>query len=87
MTNPSLPHVDDAPAEIVLVGRTVDEAIPDLDKCLDRAALAGRCEVRIVHGHGTGRLRGAVRRFLSGHPLIESHRPDSADAATIARLK
>ena len=84
---PSSRDDDDTPSEIVLVGQTVDEAMPDLDRCLDRAALSGRSEVRIVHGHGTGRLRAAVRRFLASHPLIESHRPDSNDAATIARLK
>jgi DNA mismatch repair protein MutS2 len=77
----------DVRAEIVLVGRTVDEALSELDKCLDRAAMAGTSEVRVVHGHGTGRLRAAVRRFLATHPLVESHRPDSGDAATIATLE
>jgi len=77
----------DVRTEIVLVGKTVDEALPELDKCLDRAALAGRAELRVVHGHGTGRLRAAVRRFLAAHPLVASHRPDSDDAATIATLE
>jgi len=77
----------DVRSEIVLVGKTVDEALPELDKCLDRAALAGSAELRVVHGHGTGRLRAAVRRFLATHPLVASQRPDSGDAATIATLE
>lgn len=77
--------------EVVLIGKTVEEALGELDKFLDDAALAGHEEIRIVHGHGTGRLRAAVRRFLSGHPHAESHRPGSehegGDGATVVRLK
>ena len=79
------------PYEMVLIGQRVDEALSELDKQLDRAALAGRSEIRIVHGHGTGRLRTAIRRFLSDHPLIESHRAgrpaEGGDGATIATLR
>lgn len=82
---------DDVPREIVLIGRTVDEAIPELDRFLDGCALAGRSEVRVVHGHGTGRLRAAIRRFLTGHPHVESHRPgdptEGGDGATVVRLR
>jgi DNA mismatch repair protein MutS2 len=85
------PEVSDTlPHEIVLIGRTVDEALGELDKQLDRAAVAGRSEIRVVHGHGTGRLRSAVRRFLSDHPLVGSHRPgrpaEGGEGATIATL-
>jgi DNA mismatch repair protein MutS2 len=76
--------------ELLLIGKTVDEALPVLDKFLDDAALSGYGEVRVVHGHGTGRLRKAVRRFLSGHPLVREHRPgrpaEGGDGATVARL-
>jgi DNA mismatch repair protein MutS2 len=79
------------PYEIVLIGQRVDEALSELDKQLDRAALAGRNEIRIVHGHGTGRLRTAIRRFLGDHPLIESHRSgrpaEGGEGATIATLR
>jgi DNA mismatch repair protein MutS2 len=79
------------PYEIVLIGHRVEEALSELDKQLDRAALAGRGEMRIVHGHGTGRLRSAIRRFLTDHPLVESQRPgrpaEGGEGATIATLR
>ena len=72
--------------ELKLIGRTVDEALDELDKFLDSSALAGSDEVRVIHGHGTGRLRTAVRKFLRGHTHVKSHRPgksgEGGDGAT-----
>ena len=80
-----------APREILLIGKTVEEGLLELDKFLDDAALAGWSEVRVVHGHGTGRLRTAVRRFLAHHTHVEGHRAgderEGGDGATVARLK
>jgi DNA mismatch repair protein MutS2 len=82
---------ESAPVEINLIGRTVDEARGLLDKFLDDTVLAGHREVRIVHGHGTGRLRAAVAEILSEHPLVEDQRPADPRAggtgATVAILK
>jgi len=50
--------------EINLIGKTVDEAISDLDKYLDDAYLAHLSQVRVVHGKGTGALRKAVQQHL-----------------------
>ena len=50
--------------EINLLGKTVDEAIAELDKYLDDAALAHLSSVRIVHGKGTGALRKGVHAYL-----------------------
>ncbi len=50
--------------ELNLIGKTVDEALPLLDKYLDDASLAHLPSVRIIHGRGTGALRSAVRTFL-----------------------
>jgi DNA mismatch repair protein MutS2 len=81
----------DAPREVVLVGRRVDEALEELDRFLDGARLAGHAEVRIVHGHGTGRLRKAVRQFLAGHAEVADQRPgqphEGGEGATVARLR
>lgn len=61
------------PAEALhLVGRTIDEALPLVDKYLDDAFLAGRSPIRIVHGVGSGRLRRAIGALLSKHPHVES---------------
>ena len=50
--------------EINLIGKTVDEAISELDKYLDDAYLSHAPSVRIVHGKGTGALRQAVQQHL-----------------------
>jgi DNA mismatch repair protein MutS2 len=79
------------PVELHLIGRTVDEALPEIDRFLDASARDGRVEVRIIHGHGTGRLRAAVRRFAQSHPLVDSLRPgeprEGGDGATVVRLR
>lgn len=83
------PH-EEVPSELHLLGQTVDEALPAVDKFLDASARSGRTEVRIVHGHGTGRLRLAVRAHLKGHPQVAAFRPGAAgeggDGATVVTL-
>lgn len=60
--------------EINLLGKTVDEALSELDKYLDDAYLAHLPSVRIVHGKGTGALRKAVQGYLRKNRLIKSFR-------------
>ena len=76
----------DAPDEIDLRGRTAQEARESLRAFVDTAALAGRAEVRVIHGRGTGAIRSAVRDELVKHPLVVSHESESADGATLVRL-
>lgn len=77
--------------ELLLLGRTTDEAARIVEKYLDDAFLAGLPTVRLVHGKGTGALRKAVHDLLAGHPLVESFRdgePNEGGAgATVAALK
>ena len=61
--------------EINLLGKTVDEAISELDKYLDDAYLAHLPSVRIVHGKGTGALRNAVSNHLRKTKYVTSYRP------------
>jgi len=61
-------------SEINLLGKTVDEAIAELDKYLDDAYLAHLPSVRIVHGKGTGALRNAVTNHLRRTKYIASYR-------------
>lgn len=60
--------------EINLLGKTVDEALNDLDKYLDDAYLAHLPSVRIVHGKGTGALRSAVQNHLKKTKFVDSYR-------------
>ena len=60
--------------EINLLGKTVDEALPELDKYLDDAYLAHLPSVRIVHGKGTGALRKAVHDYLRRQKHVDSYR-------------
>ena len=60
--------------EINLLGKTVDEAIPMLDKYLDDAYLAHLPSVRVVHGKGTGALRSAVQNHLKKLKYVKEYR-------------
>jgi len=77
--------------ELSLIGNRVDEALEKLDKYLDDAILAGHEQVRVIHGHGTGRLRDAVREFLRSHVQvleIRAGRPnEGGNGATVVRLR
>jgi DNA mismatch repair protein MutS2 len=96
--NPSAPsRVKDyeaattAAAEVNIVGLTVDEALPRVDKFLDDATLGDRREVRVIHGFGHGKLRKAVAGLLEGHPHVATFRlgegREGGAGATIVELK
>lgn len=61
-------------AELDLRGKYAEEALEELDKYLDDAALAGIEKVRIIHGKGTGALRRAVRNHLQNHHFVSEFR-------------
>ena len=60
--------------EINLLGKTVDEALYDLDKYLDDALLSHMPSVRVVHGKGTGALKAAVHQYLKKQKTVKSYR-------------
>ena len=60
--------------EINLLGKTVDEAIAELDKYLDDAYLSHVSPVRIVHGKGTGALRNGIHNYLKRLKYVKSYR-------------
>jgi DNA mismatch repair protein MutS2 len=81
-----------APArEVNVIGQRIEDAIPQIEKSLDEALLAGAGHIRIVHGHGTGRLREAVREHFRAHPAVASLRAGEAreggNGATIVELR
>ena len=74
------------PLELNLIGKRVDEAIDIIDRELDRALLEGFEKVRIVHGHGTGRLKSGIRSYLAKLSFVKKIESDSNDAATVVSL-
>jgi DNA mismatch repair protein MutS2 len=58
---------------IKLVGLRVDEALPMVEKALDRAMLTGQERIEIIHGAGTGRLKKAIRDYLKELPCVRSY--------------
>ena len=76
----------DVSDELDVRGGRADEAREATRSYVDAAHLAGRSEVRVIHGRGTGALRKAVRDELAKHPLVEEAISDSADGATVVKI-
>jgi len=76
--------------EVNVIGRRLDEAIEEVEKALDEALVAG-ARLRVIHGHGTGRLREGIREHLRGHRAVASVRAADAreggNGATVVELK
>ncbi|MFH0793530.1 MAG: endonuclease MutS2 [bacterium] len=74
-----------------LHGMRVEEMVERVDKYLDDAVVEGLPYVKLVHGHGTGKLRKALHDFLKTHPHVERFRYGTPDegggAVTIVELK
>ena len=62
------------PSKIDLRGFRIDEALQDLEVYLDKASMVGLSPVEIIHGHGTGQLRTAIRDYLSDSPYVAKFR-------------
>jgi DNA mismatch repair protein MutS2 len=67
--------VEEVPAELNVIGMTVDEALPMVDKFIDQALLHGREQIQIIHGIGSGRLRAAINKYLSAHQGVKQAAP------------
>jgi DNA mismatch repair protein MutS2 len=78
------------PTSLDLRGARVEEATEALERYIDQAANARAGRVTIIHGHGSGALRDAVRELLSGHQLVQDWRPgergEGGDGATIVTV-
>jgi DNA mismatch repair protein MutS2 len=60
--------------ELNLLGLTVEESLERVDRYLTNAYASKVTEVKIIHGKGSGALRGGVQKFLMEHPLVEAFR-------------
>jgi len=79
-----------APLELDLRGQRAEMVESALDAYLNDAFMSQLPEVRIIHGYGTGAVRGVVREALATHALVKSFRPggqgEGGDGVTIAIL-
>jgi DNA mismatch repair protein MutS2 len=73
-----------------LRGERVDAAFDRIDKFIDDSLLASREVICLLHGHGTGALRAAVREHVSAHPMVAKLRPgtppEGGDGVTMVWL-
>jgi DNA mismatch repair protein MutS2 len=82
---------DTTPAELNVIGCSVDEALTRAERFLDESLLSDQRVLRFVHGYGTGQLKKAITSFLQKHPLVASvaSAPPSqgGGGVTVAELK
>ena len=78
-------------SSIDIRGKTVEEAMLDLDTFIDNILRTGLNEITIIHGKGTGALRKGIHIYLRKHPNIRTFRlgvfGEGEDGVTIAQLK
>jgi DNA mismatch repair protein MutS2 len=91
VSTPATSGLASAVRELMIIGKTVDQATDEAEKFLDAALLSDSRRLRVVHGHGTGRLREAMTKFFREHPLVASVSPapenEGGNGATIVELK
>jgi len=86
----NLPYGDEQTV-IDVRGEAADEALDKVVAALDRATLTGTPFLRIIHGHGTGKLKSALRQYLKDSPYVVQSRPgdrsEGGDGVTVAELR
>ena len=88
----SIANSSDQPrTEIDLRGKTVEEAIIELESFIDRALLSHISILYVIHGKGTGALRKAVNDWLRRCPQVKSYRlgnyGEGDSGVTVVELK
>jgi DNA mismatch repair protein MutS2 len=72
-------------------GKAADEALDEVIAALDRATLAGAPFLRVIHGHGTGKLKASLRDYLKDSPYVAKFRAgdqtEGGDGVTIATIR
>lgn len=77
--------------EINVIGRTLEDAVMEVDKYLDDAYMSGLPQVTVIHGRGEGILRNGLKQLFRTHAHVESYRPgdyhEGGDGVTVVALK
>ena len=72
-------------------GQAADEALDHVIAALDRATLDGAPFLRVIHGHGTGKLKASLRAYLKDSPYVAAIRPgdraEGGDGVTIVSVR
>ena len=72
-------------------GLRVEELLREVDRFLDRLYADGEADCLILHGHGTGALKQALRDHLGASPYVAAFRSgdrhEGGDAATVVTLR
>ena len=83
-------HVE-TPAVVDVRGQAVDDAVDQVLAALDRATLEGAHSLRIIHGHGTGRLKSTLRTYLKSSAYVANlragERHEGGDGVTIVTIR
>jgi DNA mismatch repair protein MutS2 len=84
------PPLEVSTREVNVIGKRLDEATEEVERAIDAAILSGEGRIRVVHGHGTGRLRDGLRAHLRSHRAVGSLRAadprEGGNGATIVEL-
>lgn len=74
-----------------LRGIRVEDALDSLENYLDKVSLANLTPVTVIHGHGTGALKSAIREFLTSSPYVKNFRPggdgEGGDGVSVVNIK
>jgi DNA mismatch repair protein MutS2 len=71
----SAKEIREIPSELNVIGLTIEDALPKVDKFIDQALLHGLERVLIIHGVGSGRLRDAIGKYLNDHQGVKGFAP------------
>lgn len=76
---------------VTVIGMRIEEALPAVDKAIDRALLDGADTMEIIHGRGTGRLMAAIHAHLKNNPYVAAFAPGDKETGgsgvTVAQIK
>lgn len=72
-------------------GMRADEALREVEQFLDRIFRSGEESALIIHGHGTGALKQAIRDYLANSPYVRLYRPgeghEGGDGVTVVAFR